>query len=241
VYDSVPSVFQGLRYFFDPTDILKVRFFRPYTHEDETYLYLLTLDLGFRSLENNVIEWGDNDTTPLYKTKNLFLESLLVPVLGSESGSVEEGHVKKFPVRQTLSETWIGETGSGYWAKGIWMDDDLTKFFSKLILPPGKSTYPFYPLVCRYKTVCQSLIDLSDSGRHVRLYLLHEALRFLGPHMAAVQESLKGRRFSKDIPVFKRLQREIPSDWRDVYDDVNIQSYLNAGGMREFAVERRGT
>ncbi len=36
------------------------------------------------------------------------------------------------------------------------MDADLTKFFSKLFLPAGKKTYPYYPYLCKYKTVCQS-------------------------------------------------------------------------------------
>ena len=62
------------------------------------------------------------------------------------------GKVVAFVVKQTISQNWIGETGKGYLVRGIWMDSELTKFFSKLFLPTGKRTYPFYPFTCRYKT-----------------------------------------------------------------------------------------
>ena len=145
--------------------------------------------------------------------------------------------VHAFSVRQLLSDTWIGETGSGYWAKGIWMDDDLTKFFTKLFLPPGSRIYPHYPFVCRYKTVCRGVLDLSSGSRQRQLSHLDEALSFLEPHMSAIQESLRDRGFSEDMPLFEKLREGVPSCWREVFGDVHIRPYLNEAGMKEFALE----
>ena len=36
--------------------------------------------------------------------------------------------------------TWKGESGEGYMIHGIWMDADINKFFSKLVLPKGRIT-----------------------------------------------------------------------------------------------------
>ena len=235
----LPSVVRDASYFFDPTDIFKLRFHRPYMYEGRTYLYLMTLDLTFRHREHTIVEPGDNDTTPLYRTRNLFIEGLLVPVLPARRGVDGQTQGPVFPVRQILSETWIGETGWGYFAKGIWMDDDLTKFFSKLFLPEGERTYPYYPLVCRYKTVCENLIDPTPAGRTARLARLHRVIDYLEPHMTSVQEELRDRGFSEDLPIFGELKRGVPDDLRGAYGGVLLRSYLNEDGMREFVLERR--
>ena len=152
----VPSVFSDLTYFFDPREILKPCFFRLYKIEDSHYLYLLKLDLVYRSQDDTITEKGTNDITPEYSSHHLFLEPTLIPL---DKIDVQDGKVRSMRVRQTISQTWIGERGRGYLAQGIWVDDDLTKFFSKLFLPKGRRMYPFYPFSCRYRTVCQTVID----------------------------------------------------------------------------------
>ncbi|MCK7508861.1 MAG: hypothetical protein MZV70_35770 [Desulfobacterales bacterium] len=104
-----------------------------------------------RPLDTELVEAGTNETTPSYRTRRLYLESELIPREGIER---EEGRARAFRVRQLVSNTWIGETGKGYQVRGIWMDADLSKFFSKLFLPEGKRVFPSCPSSASTKTVC---------------------------------------------------------------------------------------
>ncbi len=167
-----PGMLRDVRYAFDPADVLKARFYRLYEIEGRSYLYLLTVDLAFRAQEHTATAKGTNDMTAAYRTRRLFVESLFVPVEPADA----DDERSSFEVRQSFSQTWLGERGRGYFVQGIWIDHDLTKFFSKLFLPSGVRAYPFYPFVCRYRTVCESNIDLSPAGRLRRLPDLHRAL-----------------------------------------------------------------
>jgi hypothetical protein len=230
----VPDLFADVTYFFDPFEILKPRFFKHYQLGRRDFLYILTLDLMFRSQEHTVVERGTNDTTPRYKTENLFVEGLFIPL---EEVIHRHGAVFSFRVKQTLSDTWIGETGRGYFTKGIWMDDDLTKFFSKLLVPKTVKIYPFYPFVCRYKTICQNLIDLSPELRLSNLPHLHQALEFLTPFIDEIQEELRDSKFSEELDFFQTLKKKVPPYWSSIFQNIKIQVYLNKNDMREFKVE----
>ncbi len=104
---------------------------------------MLRVDLMMRAAEATVQERGTNDPTPRTPAAASSSSRRSSPWRRSRSTS---GKVTGFRIRQTISQTWIGEFGSGYFQQGIWMDADLTKFFSRLFLPAGKKTYPYYPL-----------------------------------------------------------------------------------------------
>ncbi len=229
-----PQVFKDLTYFFDPAEILRPCFYRPYTVDDSRYLYLLRADLNLRPGEPTVLEKGTNDTTARFRTRRLFLESTVIPVKGQVEA---DGKVSGFLVNQTISQTWIGEFGRGYFQQGIWMDADLTKFFSKLFLPPGKKIYPFYPYLCRYKTVCAAVIGLSPDRRHGSVPRLHRSLGFLGPAMERIQQEMKSLSFSEDLPFFRELKEKVPPAWYEEWTSVKVEAYLNASEMREFRID----
>lgn len=229
-----PQVFQDLTYMFDPAEILRPSFFHLYCFEDRQYLYLLRLDLMHRPQVHGVIHKGSNDLTAAYSSDSLFLEAVFIPL---QEVLIEAGNISTFVVEQTISNTWVDEIGRGYLVQGIWIDNDLTKFFSKLFLPEGKRTYPFYPFVCKYKTICQNLIDLGPGGRKKLLPCLHRALGFLRPVMPEIEGSLKKQDFSESNETFRRLKRTVPAPWSGIWNDLRLEMYLNDQGMKEYRIE----
>jgi hypothetical protein len=230
----VPDVFEGLRYWFDAEEIHKPLFYKLYKYNEAFFLYLLRLDLGFRHNAHEIIEKGDNDKTPFYKTKQLYLDAHLIPI---EEVVTKLGHITGFKIKQLISQTWIGERGRGYFVQGIWMDDDLTKFFSRLLLPSAKNLYPFYPYVCKYKTICQNVISLSRHARVQRLIGFIKVLRFLDPHISDIQRDLHDEHFSEQLPQFQILKKQVSTDLYNDWRNLNIRVYLNEDGMREFVIE----
>jgi hypothetical protein len=229
-----PQALKDLTYFFDPAEILRPCFYRLYRVGDRVYVYLLRADLTLRPGAASVLEKGTNDITPRYSTSRLFLEATVVPV---EQVVMTNGKPSGFRVRQTISQTWIGEFGRGYFQQGIWMDTDLTKFFTRLFLPAGKRIYPYYPYLCRYKTVCESVIGLSAEKRMASIPRLDRSLAFLGPAMERIQSEMKSVSFSEDLKYFRELKEKVPPAWCDEFSTVKIESYLNAAEMKEFRVE----
>jgi hypothetical protein len=234
VLELAPQVLKGLQYFFDPAEILRPCFYHLYRVEESLYLYLLRVDLTMRATESTVIERGTNDMTPHYSSRRLFLETTIIPL---EEVVRDDGKVKGFRIRQTISQTWIGEYGRGYFQQGIWMDMDLTKFFSKLFLPSDKKTYPYYPYLCKYKTVCRSVIDLSTAGRSSSIPALHRALAFLLPDMDRIQAEMKNASFSEDMSSFQELKARVPASWYEPWAKLKVQAYLNDQDMKEFRIE----
>lgn len=230
----LPAAFQGLSYYFDPNLIQSPSFFRLYKVEDQVYLYILSLDLTYRPFESRLLEAGTNDETPVYKTKHLYISSEIVPL---ESVTWRDGRATAFTIRQLISNTWIGETGRGYKERGIWQDNDLSKFFSRLVLPEGIKVYPFYPLFCKYKTICASAPFLRPDYRRRVLPLLHRFIRQLGPEMGRIQDSLKTGDFSEKMPLFTELRGKIPQPWKEVFRGHVSRPYLNEREQKEFSLE----
>jgi len=236
VVPLVPQVFGELTYFFDPTDILKPGFFQLYKMGDTHYLYILKVDLGFKTHDHILIQQGTNDSTAEYRTQNLFLEGTVIPL---ESVEKLDTKISSFKIKQTIDQVWIGETGRGYMVQGIWIDHELTKFFTKLFLPPQKRTYPYYPFQCKYKTICQEIIDFDAQGRKKSAPYLHRALTFVTPLMKVIQKSLQTEDFSEDLPVFKAIKRRVPPSWNELWEDLTIKPYLNDQDMKEYLIENR--
>ena len=234
VVPLVPQLFEGLTYYFDPTDTLRPAFFQLYRLGDLHYLYLMKIDLTFKHGEHEMTRAGTNDSTPEYRTSKLFLEGIVVPI---EQVETEGGKMAGFGVKQTVSQTWIGETGRGYFVQGIWMDHELTKFFSKLFLPKGKRTYPYYPFQCRYRTICSTVIETTSEARKRNPPLLHRALQFVVPVMDTIQESLRSVDFSEQIEAFTKLKRLVPEFWSNVWSKIAVTPYLNERDMKEFRID----
>ncbi len=230
----LPNVFHGLTYYFDPSEPLKPRFYRLYKVENSIYLFLLKVDLVFRHFHGETVEVATNDVTSAFRTNHLFMESEFIPL---EAVMWELGRARAFKVRQLISNTWIGETGRGYLLHGIWMDSDLSKFFSKLVLPEGSRTYPFYPLFCKYKTVCAEAVPPTGDRRKRILPLLHRVISFFTPEMERIQNSLKAGSFSETMPVFVELRDRVPASWKEILKGVSVRSYLNERDMKEYALE----
>jgi hypothetical protein len=226
--DRAPGLFEDVTYYFDPSDVLRLKFFQPCGIEAHRYLYMQTIDLAYRAQEHEVLVKGTNDLTPEYRTSRLFVEGLLLPLSGSSG----------YQVRETFSQTWLGERGRGYFVQGIWIDHDLTKFFSKLFLPRGLKVYPFFPFVCRYRAICETLLDFGQEERRKRLDDLHRALQFIGPATQRIQQELRQTSFSEDLPLFQELKRKLPPRWNSFYNKLRITAYLNDRDMKEFRVER---
>ena len=210
------------------------RFFQLYGLDGRQYVYLLRLDLAYRPQAHRVLVRGDNDLSPAYSTRELYLESCFIPL---ERVEAEDGRPRSLRVDQAISNTWVGETGRGYFVQGIWMDNDLTRFFSRLLLPAGKRTYPFYPYLCRYKTLCQNVIRFSALEREAALPFLDRAYAFLKPVMDRVEFALKGKEFSEEHPVFRELKAQVPASWYQPWEALKVEAYLNEQDLKEYRLD----
>lgn len=229
----VPSLFRGLTYVFNPYNTFMPAFYALYRVEERQYLYLLRIDLMFKPQYGEIEEKGTNDITPSFGTSCLFADANFIPL---DRVDTVEGKVSGFTIRETISETWIGEQGRGYFQQGIWMDNALTSFFSRLFLPSGVRVYPFYPFLCRYKTVCSHVISFLPEERERELPFLHNAVLFLEPEMRNIEVALKAHDFSPELDVFVKLKREVPAIFEDYHAGIQVNPYLNENNMKEYSI-----
>jgi hypothetical protein len=234
LFSIAPEIFSGLTYYFNSEEILKPGFFKLYKIRKKQFLYLLNLDLLYNAQYAEIIERGDNDVTPEYRTKVVFLHGYFLPV---EEVVMNGDKVSGFKVKQSISETWIGEQGRGYLVKGIWIDDKLTKFFTRLFLPPKKRIYPYYPFLCMYKTFCGHLVGLSSRKREQWLPYYNKASRFLTPYIRRIEKALKDSPFSDDLALFKKIKKEVPPELLDMCGNIKVEVYLNHNDLKEYKIE----
>jgi hypothetical protein len=229
----IPGVFEGLTYYFDPAEVLRPGFFQLYRVAGEYYLYLLKLDLVFRPQTHVVVHRGSNDVTPVYRTANLITEANLVPL---REVVRHEDKPQSFLIDQLISDTWIGETGRGYFVQGIWIDTDLNKFFSRLVTPAGKRIYPYYPFTSKYRTICHNPIGMEPAARRAAVPTLHRMRKFLVPHLNEIQTVLREKEFSPELPLFQEIKAGVPAEWMQFLESFSLDVYLNDDEMREFEV-----
>lgn len=234
--DEIPQVFRSLSYYFDPGDILRPSFFQVFKIGGLHYLYMLKFDIKFRTHDAELVEAGTNDLTASFSTNKIFLDATLIPLDEIKNPNEGNGNIT-FVVKQTISSTWIGETGRGYLVQGIWMDHELTKFFSKLFVPKGIRFYPYYPFVCRYRTICHVVMHLSPEGRRQHIPNLHRALQFVVPEMPNIENALRNTEFSEDLALFQSIKKRVPEFWGEVFRPLKVSVYLNDKDMKEFLVE----
>lgn len=232
--DYLPDVFEGLTHLFDPAEIFRPAFFKLYKLESRSYLYLLRLDLHYRPSLHEVIARGGNDRTASYRTNVIVMEAMFIPLDGVET---VRGKIRGFRVEQAVSQTWIGETGRGYHIQGIWVDRELTRFFSKLFIPRGIRAYPYYPFTCRYRAICHSAVTLDEGARRRSIPLLDRVRSFLLPHLREIEASLRTSEFSENLPDFVRLRELVPARWSNMWSDFAIRMYLNDDDQKEYELE----
>ncbi|MDR1626390.1 MAG: hypothetical protein LBT33_07595 [Spirochaetia bacterium] len=227
-----PDVFRGLSYFFDPADILRPAFYRVYDCEGTSYLFLLHADLHWKAREHTLLKApADNTWTTAYTSDKLFLEAHVIPL------EAVPAEASGFKILQSISQTWIGEHGSGYYIQGIWIDAEITKFLSRLFLPDGKRLYPYYPFTCKYRAICFNLAAPEEQRRPPAVLLLHRIRTFLAPHIPAIEEVLKSRPFSEDLREFASIKAQVQKEWYAHWENVNVRSYLNPAEMKEYEIE----
>ncbi|MFW6250556.1 MAG: hypothetical protein ACOC47_05565 [Alkalispirochaetaceae bacterium] len=233
IHEAVPQLLTGMTYVFDPAEILRPAFYQLYRLEGVAYLYLIRIDLLYRPQVHELLEKGSNDVTPRYRSYRVTMEADFVPLTEVVT---RDDTVHAFRVDQYVSDTWIGETGRGYFVQGIWLDTELTKFFTKLFAPEGKRLYPYYPINCKYRSICHTVVDVDPHLRERRIPQLHRIRRYLAPHMDEIQESLREESFSTDLQSFRTLKAGLPDTLRDLWNDVQVKAYLNEEEMKEYEV-----
>ncbi len=239
---KLPKLFEGTMYFFNPSQILKPCFFEIYEFESTYYLFLLQIDLTFRPQKHRIIERGTNDITSSYYSNFLFIDSIFIPI---KEIVQKNNKLHSFIIKSHLSDTWIGEKGDFYHKTGFWMDHTLTKFFSKLFFRENKKYYPYYPLICRYNTVCEFVFNFSREGRIKSLPPLHNAYKYLLPVLPEIQDDIKKRiednreQFKRieDLAIYRNIKNNIPEELKTFADNINISMYLNDKGMREYKID----
>ncbi len=232
----LPSLFRGLTYGFDPAEVLRPLFYQVYTFEGEPFLFLVRLDLSAHLQEVEVLKKGTNDTTPQYRSNRLYLEADLLPLDTIEKDSFGN---PCFWIKHLISQTWIGEEGRGYFVQGIWIDRDLSKFFTKLFLPPGSRLYPYYPYNSRYRTLCLSLAFPEAPRRAMFVPLLHRGIRFLSPYLPRIEETLKKTAFSENLELYQQIKASIPEGWYKEWESLRVRPYINEFDMKEYVLEEQ--
>jgi hypothetical protein len=233
VMDSLPGLLNGMKYYFDPKDVHRPTFYQMYKIQETSYLYQLKFDLTFHPSHHRVITGGSNDVAPEFDTNRLIIEADIIPI-------EEISRVDGFPaliIEESISDTWIGETGRGYYMQGIWLDRELTKFFSKLFLSPKQKTYPFYPIHCKYQAICQTLNVFTPDARRKRLAAHHNIRRFLLKYLNNIEASLRNNEFTEELPAYEMIRAKVPEPMRNPWKDVKVTAYLNDDDLREYIIE----
>lgn len=229
----VGKFLQDMQFFFDPTENQKPSFIQFLNCEGQLYAGIIRLDLAFRASTCRVVQRGTNDQTASYASRHFVVEADLIPLLDRQrlaDGSLE------LTLSQTISETWIGETGRGYFLQGIWLDREISKFFTRLFLPRGKRLYPYYPLNCKYRSTTFQLVDLSPESRIRACRFLHQARQVLEPNIRLIEESLHRQDFSEELDSFVQLKTRVDPAMEAFFTPYAIRSYLNEQEMKEYEI-----
>ncbi len=227
---KAPDLFSGLRHFFDPGDIGRPAFYRRIVSGGNEFLYLIRLDLRYRPSVHEVLEAGSNDRAPVFRTTDLLLEADLLPLA---SMSEEE----TLYVREVFSETWIGETGRGYFVQGIWIDRDLTRFLSAVVTPPGHRLYPYFPVSCKYRSLGISLVEFEEELLTRYAGLLEGICGAIEPKARDIEAALKEQDYDPKMPLLEEMRGQMPPELTEPWRRFSTRPYLNDRDMREFALE----
>jgi hypothetical protein len=226
----IAPVIEETEYSFDPAEPLRPMFYKLYNYNGNYYLYVAKLDLMLKPHNCEITAAGSNDFTHTYKTNNIFIDTGLLPIkkFATENNSVY------YEIKEFISETWIDETGKGYFIQGIWMDNELTKFFSYLFINNKIHSYPYYPFICKYKTITYAPLEFSAESRLKHTETLEKVYNFLFPFIHDIEKEFKNSIFSKDMELYKKLKQKTEKECYNDFSSLKIKRYLNSKDMREY-------
>jgi len=233
VAEGAPWLLDGTRWFFDPVNIHAPAFYRVEEFADRSYLYLARIDLGCRALESDILETGTNSRTHRFRTDRLYHESDWFP-LAPGTLPADDGRIA---FDQTIPITWKGEAGEGYMIHGIWMDSDINKFLSKLVLPPGRRNHPFYPVTCKHRCVSVNALGMEPSSGRSGPAALHAIRERFEPELDAILDDLQNAPFSELLPLFKDIKARVSPDLGTPWENLKVTAYLNDREQKEYSVE----
>ncbi len=228
-----PQVFKGTSYYFDPAEILRPCFIQLIQAEKKYYLYLFRPDLNIHYSDAEITVPGTNDKTEAYSTRKLFFESLIIPV---EKPETEPGF-DTINIKRMFRSTWAGESKKGYDKSGQWIDHEVTKLLSSVLMPEGKRIYPYYPIRCDFNTVCLSPPELSPEGRKKLLPLFIRFSDLIAPDTLQIEQYFKINNFEKDSDIYKSIRSKVPEEWTKIWTSHTISPYLNESDMKEYLFE----
>ena len=233
ILQSLPGLLSGLKYYFDPVNFHYATFYNLSMVGKSYYVYHLKINVAFDPRYNRAAGERINDFFPAFETNAFRIEADIIPIK-------KRGYINGVPallIDENISDTWVGEQGRGYPARGIWIDREVNKFFSRLFIEDNKRIYPFYPLTCKYRTICQSLNVFSQEARMQRLEAHHLIRNFIVKYLPDIEAALSRKEFSQDIEVYKRIKEQIPKNLTNIWTATSVSMHLNAEGMREYYVE----
>ncbi|MCL2293912.1 MAG: hypothetical protein FWC36_03495 [Spirochaetes bacterium] len=233
VLPFINSVIAGTEYFFDPTESLRPVFYKLYNIEERSFLYLVRLDLSFKPHNCEILEKGNNDITHKFSTENIFVDIDILPIEKVIKGDT---NTSDYFIKQSISQTWVGETGRGYFIRGIWMDSELTKLFTNVFLPDNTLSYPYYPFICKYRTLTYSPLQFEPLYREKHILILDRSYSFLFPFMKEIENLFKDYLFCKEMDIYKIIKEKIDTTWYNDFSSLKIDRYLNKQGMKEYEI-----
>jgi len=223
---EVPSLVAGTRWAFDPVNLHVPQFYRIHKTASQDYLLLTRIDLTCHPLDCEIIKEGSNNRTHAYRTSKLFFESDWIPL---DSVKITQDRTLVHPF-QTIPNTWKGEAGQGYMIHGIWMDADINKFFSKLFMPEGRRSHPFYPVNCKHRCVCVNSLNLPGPE------ILEKIRGVIEPELDGILRDLQNSPFSELMPLFQRIRSEILPH-TCLWNNIRVTPKLDKNDHKEYIVE----
>lgn len=218
-----PQLITQTRWTFDPRTIHTPTFYRVEEYEGQAYLYMVLIDLTCRALEAEIIEPGTNDRTHAYRTNKLYFECDYFPLNGLDPDSLV--------LNQTIPVTWKGESGEGYMVHGIWMDSDINKFFTKLVLPTGKRNHPYYPITCKQHCVSMNAYGMDSPA------LLHKIRPFIEGNLDRILQELQHSPFSETSLLYNEIKASFPDKLGKRWENLNVIPSLNERDEKEYSIE----
>lgn len=223
ILEQYPTLIANTKWFFNPEAILAPSFYRIIRLENIDYLYLCMIDLTCRPLEVEMLEKGSNNATHNYRTSRLYFECDFFSLKTHNSNFLE--------LDQTIPATWKGEAGQGYMVHGIWMDSDINKFFSKLVLPQGKRNHPYYPITCKQHCISMNAWGI-DSPEN-----LHRIASYITTHLNSILQELNTIPFSEQSELFASIKKDLPESINNLWENISVTPYLNDSDFKEYHIE----
>lgn len=223
IMEQQPQLIANTQWFFNPIAILSPSFYKIISFKHTEYLYLCMIDLNCRPLEDEIIEKGSNNSTHTFQTNRLYFECDFFPL------KKREGNV--LHLDQTIPATWKGEAGQGYMVHGIWMDSDINKFFSKLMLPKGTRNHPYYPLTCKQHCISMNAWGIETPEN------LQRITSYITPKLDLILQELQTVPFSETSELFTSIKNEIPQNLGNRWKDISVTRYLNDMDQKEYHIE----